>query len=140
MVFYFVFFFSSRRRHTRCALVTGVQTCALPICPGPAEPPAVAPASRSPTGPAVPGTTIHCAEGPGNAEAAQPPGRREQRRCRTSTLSLLSASKLPQAGRLACLFSFLIVSCVLKQLKSVARTSISLGGRSEEHKSELQSL
>src|SRR3546814_1369080 len=29
---YFVcFFFSSRRRHTRCALVTGVQTCALPI-------------------------------------------------------------------------------------------------------------
>src|SRR3546814_6883937 len=28
------FFFSSRRRHTRCALVTGVQTCALPIYPG----------------------------------------------------------------------------------------------------------
>src|SRR3546814_20244121 len=27
----FVCFFSSRRRHTRCALVTGVQTCALPI-------------------------------------------------------------------------------------------------------------
>src|SRR3546814_9061324 len=26
-----VFFFSSRSRHTRCALVTGVQTCALPI-------------------------------------------------------------------------------------------------------------
>src|SRR3546814_19008579 len=25
-------FVSSRRRHTRCALVTGVQTCALPIC------------------------------------------------------------------------------------------------------------
>src|SRR3546814_5279405 len=28
------FFFSSIRRHTRCALVTGVQTCALPILPG----------------------------------------------------------------------------------------------------------
>src|SRR3546814_14089275 len=27
-------FFSSRRRHTRCALVTGVQTCALPIFGG----------------------------------------------------------------------------------------------------------
>src|SRR3546814_6953613 len=27
----FFFLFSSRRRHTRCALVTGVQTCALPI-------------------------------------------------------------------------------------------------------------
>src|SRR3546814_7560021 len=32
------FFFSSRRRHTRCALVTGVQTCALPIYPGAALP------------------------------------------------------------------------------------------------------
>src|SRR3546814_11582458 len=34
MVFYMLecaFFFASRRRHTRCALVTGVQTCALPI-------------------------------------------------------------------------------------------------------------
>src|SRR3546814_6551208 len=30
-VFIVLFFFSSRRRHTRCALVTGVQTCALPI-------------------------------------------------------------------------------------------------------------
>src|SRR3546814_17642847 len=29
-----VFFFSSRRRHTSCALVTGVQTCALPILRG----------------------------------------------------------------------------------------------------------
>src|SRR3546814_18289002 len=38
----FLFFFSSRRRHTRCALVTGVQTCALPIfrsiCAGPSAP------------------------------------------------------------------------------------------------------
>src|SRR3546814_7927184 len=30
-LFVLLFFFSSRRRHTRCALVTGVQTCALPI-------------------------------------------------------------------------------------------------------------
>src|SRR3546814_626155 len=30
-MFFIIFFFSSRRRHTRCALVTGVQTCALPI-------------------------------------------------------------------------------------------------------------
>src|SRR3546814_3467126 len=30
-LYIYVFFFSSRRRHTRCALVTGVQTCALPI-------------------------------------------------------------------------------------------------------------
>src|SRR3546814_8622669 len=32
----YVFFFSSRRRHTSCALVIGVQTCALPIS-GPRE-------------------------------------------------------------------------------------------------------
>src|SRR3546814_9839860 len=31
MLCFVLFFFSSRRRHTRCALVTGVQTCALPI-------------------------------------------------------------------------------------------------------------
>src|SRR3546814_2935823 len=30
-MFFCFFCFSSRRRHTRCALVTGVQTCALPI-------------------------------------------------------------------------------------------------------------
>src|SRR3546814_303879 len=36
MIFWF-FFFSSRRRHTRCALVTGVQTCALPISKTQAE-------------------------------------------------------------------------------------------------------
>src|SRR3546814_10702074 len=43
---YVCFCFSSRRRHTRCALVTGVQTCALPISerrflrpPRPAPPP-----------------------------------------------------------------------------------------------------
>src|SRR3546814_3373245 len=34
-LFLLCFFFSSRRRHTRCALVTGVQTCALPISSSP---------------------------------------------------------------------------------------------------------
>src|SRR3546814_10907051 len=29
--YYCIFVFSSRKRHTRCELVTGVQTCALPI-------------------------------------------------------------------------------------------------------------
>src|SRR3546814_2033977 len=31
LVVEYMLFFSSRRRHTRCAVVTGVQTCALPI-------------------------------------------------------------------------------------------------------------
>src|SRR3546814_2543580 len=35
--YHLYFFFSSRRRHTRCALVTGVQTCALPICRTPSR-------------------------------------------------------------------------------------------------------
>src|SRR3546814_10427048 len=34
MLIVMFFFFSSRRRHTICALVTGVQTCALPISHG----------------------------------------------------------------------------------------------------------
>src|SRR3546814_7137919 len=34
LVLVVMLFFSSRRRHTRCALVTGVQTCALPISAG----------------------------------------------------------------------------------------------------------
>src|SRR3546814_5244591 len=48
------FFFSSRRRHTRCALVTGVQTCALPIS-GPKGVPRrlAAPRSASQIGKAV---------------------------------------------------------------------------------------
>src|SRR5881396_3920120 len=41
-----IFFFSSRRRHTRWYEVTGVQTCALPICGGPRSPPSLAPRGR----------------------------------------------------------------------------------------------
>src|SRR3546814_5706833 len=42
-----MFLFSSRRRHTRCALVTGVQTCALPICPNGSTAAASTPDPRS---------------------------------------------------------------------------------------------
>src|SRR3546814_6405796 len=45
-IYWLFFFFSSRRRHTRCALVTGVQTCALPISVGKPSLPA-RPARRS---------------------------------------------------------------------------------------------
>src|SRR3546814_9524131 len=48
-VFYF-FFCSSRRRHTRCALVTGVQTCALPI--------SHKESARDSTDPATPGISV----------------------------------------------------------------------------------
>src|SRR3546814_3561029 len=46
MIVLFLFFFSSRRRHTRYALVTGVQTCALPICLRPRELEEFAPRKR----------------------------------------------------------------------------------------------
>src|SRR3546814_2787446 len=36
--YYCCFFFASRRRHTRCALDTGVRTCALPIWTDGVEP------------------------------------------------------------------------------------------------------
>src|SRR3546814_9909623 len=49
------FFFSSRRRHTRCALVTGVQTCALPISFAPIFLPRRPAASCSPPPPRCPG-------------------------------------------------------------------------------------
>src|SRR3546814_1156820 len=42
------FFFSSRRRHTRCALVTGVQTCALPVFSRAAAPDAGTRAAEDP--------------------------------------------------------------------------------------------
>src|SRR3546814_19154648 len=63
------FLFSSRSRHTRCSLVTGVQTCALPIlaqrslAAGPCDdlPLAVEPVgiAREDEGPPIPGAAIH---------------------------------------------------------------------------------
>src|SRR3546814_2020201 len=68
-----IFFFSSRRRHTRCALVTGVQTCALPISRrsrrergSPCRP------RRTIASPRRPG---RCADDPGRYGPAPPPRR-----------------------------------------------------------------
>src|SRR3546814_20225707 len=60
-----LFFFSSRRRHTRCALVTGVQTCALPISPC---------SSRS-SGVGGDGRLLRLAEHRGQRSGASHPGR-----------------------------------------------------------------
>src|SRR3546814_10539911 len=58
------FFFSSRRRHTRCALVTGVQTCALPICGAEAiDADAVGLSSPYPNDPAVVANLARVAHG-----------------------------------------------------------------------------
>src|SRR3546814_18379996 len=57
----YLFFFSSRRRHTRCALVTGVQTCALPISQ-PGKPTLLIAATASAVGPAYPAVAESGAE------------------------------------------------------------------------------
>src|SRR3546814_2370134 len=72
MVGAMVFFVSSRRRHTSCALVTGVQTCALPIYVRPAGPPAPLLSD---------GGRVLCAGTGGLVQAAAPvPGSRPRRR------------------------------------------------------------
>src|SRR3546814_8392621 len=84
------FFFSSRRRHTRCALVTGVQTCALPISIDsrsiPLGPPDLVSAPRAwrPAWPGASGPVIyhacamfqglHPAAPPANRSPSRPPG------------------------------------------------------------------
>src|SRR3546814_2458611 len=58
-----MFWFSSRRRHTRCALVTGVQSCALPISGS-----NVSLVTGNPTNAAITDMTIWASGGPLNAD------------------------------------------------------------------------
>src|SRR3546814_7265721 len=97
------FFFSSRRRHTRCALVTGVQTCALPISPFREWPASISPELRAAL--AVEGAAAI-------REAVMP--------AHAKLLAFLRDEYIPGAR------------------KSLA--AYDLPDRSEEHKSELQSL
>src|SRR3546814_107055 len=71
------FFFPSRRRHTICALVTGVQTCALPIC-----------TRRATLGnPTLPRNEARsCVNGRPNAKRDRPDGRSLLRRTKTLLL------------------------------------------------------
>src|SRR3546814_6796730 len=123
------FFFSSRRRHTRCALVTGVQPCALPISfPPPGEPLYAGVAMRAPR-PILPelkpGTT------PGIFSR---PFFEDKNR---------AFWMLQGAGWLGYLLLRTVVSISNGfDIKIVVNTVIEaiIGYRSEEHTSELQSL
>src|SRR3546814_10874153 len=74
-----MFFFSSRRRHTRCALVTGVQTCALPIsCYNlPTDNNRVLNATAGPAVPGIPVVPWHLEETARRAKA-RPPSKAQQ--------------------------------------------------------------
>src|SRR3546814_1491883 len=125
----FVFFFSSRRRHTRCALVTGVQTCALPIscfawrCIEPAvslRPAAVAPGQPQRQRLARAPLAVHA----GTGIAAHPRHLAHAvERALEATCQHCAPAALPQ---------------VLARRQAGARGR--RGHRSEEHTSELQSL
>src|SRR3546814_4000841 len=110
LCFMMFFFFSSRRRHTRCALVTGVQTCALPILP--------AADHRLPQGQQA-GPD---AQGQGPRSAGAPPVRR-------AGLAATAAGSIEKGRALRGLF-----------LVPAGAASAASSLRSEEHKSELQSL
>src|SRR3546814_2584250 len=128
-----VFFFSSRRRHTRCALVTGVQTCALPIS---------IPHIRSPQGSARTWTLplgfdqtpndrsgVLAAAVDDAAKAASTAILFHFTRPDTLSLMIWRPPSLPGFARLPLL-----------TLMHAARTCLVHDVRSEEHTSELQSL
>src|SRR3546814_3173462 len=115
-----MFFFSSRRRHTICALVTGVQTCALPIY-----------LLR------VPRHAARCRGASGDGEGAV----LRPRRAGLPLVRLAGGAQPPLAGAARRL---------LRRHRPAAgragladgrvRAHFPLGRRSEEHTSELQSL
>src|SRR3546814_6254576 len=112
------FFFSSRRRHTRCALVTGVQTCALPI------------------------------SGRGIAlrieidDQSPPAGRRERRRQIDRGRRLADPALLVRHGNADHRFPRCFAAILPAPTKIRLSASVRLCStwRSEEHTSELQSL
>src|SRR3546814_9211040 len=123
----FCFFFSSRRRHTRCALVTGVQTCALPIS---AAGPLVCPKPSPDSKPGCVRCAIHATWQRGAFLCYTLPyvDFRGVRRGR--------ARPFPHEGRGRIRY----VHCVDSCRRAVPELSDRIARRSEEHTSELQSL
>src|SRR3546814_4096105 len=122
-------FFSSRRRHTRCALVTGVQTCALPISGGDGC------RAHRRTGHA---RTAAGARRPVRAAVATAvrwlPGARCQDRRRRLTM--------PPARAIAHTAGVSSEDAVMRVVTLLLATGLlaACASRSEEHTSELQSL
>src|SRR3546814_7448437 len=112
-------FFASRRRHTRCSLVTGVQTCALPIC----------------------------ADEPGPRVRLEPGGLGALEQVHVDVLGTLDqgdGSSVPRGGAVTAGAQAQVQvfhpSAVAPGLTQAQATDPEARARSEEHTSELQSL
>src|SRR3546814_7529816 len=123
-----MFFFSSIRRHTRCALVTGVQTCALPISLGDSYRVGVA-IEELPPGKQSSPAHWHVFE---EEHLFLLEGR--------LTLRIGAETHVMTAGDYACFPAGQQAGhCLVNDSDALARYVI-VGERSEEHTSELQSL
>src|SRR3546814_2666339 len=118
------FFFSSRRRHTRCALVTGVQTCALPIFRRAARQPHLfcRPASRLSSSsmtirPAATSAAGALPASGGRIKRPSPCGRRQKEGAPVSTRSEEHTSELQSLMRISY-----AVFCLKKKKKTDKQT------------------
>src|SRR3546814_2690737 len=139
LTIFFVFFFSSRRRHTRCALVTGVQTCALPISTSSAT---CSPSWRPPPPPSGPGgrwTTS--ARTPSSGCAPRATCREAAAGMKDDGTTILGTTGLaaPLGGSLAAAEAARALHRIVI-VGHVDHGKSTLIGRSAEHTSELQSL
>src|SRR3546814_2263156 len=126
-------FFSSRRRHTRCALVTGVQTCALPIWTEIAR---VGEAVAEEHGVAV-GAVALREDGRGGQRQRGGEGMTEGTGQRRHGILLGNGAALDVRGRMVAHVS---TNAGRAQGAMPHRGCSRRGKRSEEHTSELQSL
>src|SRR3546814_1104132 len=89
----YLFFFSSRRRHTRCALVTGVQTCALPISAS--EPPGTSSKQKQ--------SLLHCPyQGCTKSYVSQKNLDQHFNSIHLSITAALTATSITEIGRASC--------------------------------------
>src|SRR3546814_6352039 len=124
----YLFFFASRRRHTGCALVTGVQTCALPIFAWRRDLRKKL-EDQGLTLPATPAFVPAVIEPLPSGDPA--PVARRGRRRRRPTVSAVELEIDGVAVKIGRGADAAVIAAVIEALKAT---------RSEEHTSELQSL
>src|SRR3546814_3672726 len=134
LILCFYLFVSSRRRHTRCALVTGVQTCALPILLGGGRGEGAADlADQRALGP----------QAAGLVEEVTHLGRHVAETRRRAEDDRVIARQLVDRGDrrlLVELHAGLLGHFARHQFRYAPEGHLGAGNRSEEHTSELQSL